>query len=383
MANEVNYGSKKLLLWKETTKGVTPATIANAYSVKMLNFSLAESQKKETNPMLGNGGQASSTDYGSSDYSGNVECKYTGGIMPILLHHIVGAGTKTDATADAYAISTAYIAGDIVNGVVNSAYSFVCKTAGTTGGTEPTITTEVDGDEITDGTVVWILRTKLKGYTGSLKPCLETLGIESISETGCEVTPVTFKERYNGVFLNSFEIAKSNGTIIYKYSLPAIAMNRIDSENADFTEATITTETEIVDNAFGFDDLTMTVGGVELDHVRSFRLTVNRNTTVEDGSKKGEKIDNTPIPTVDGEIMIKFSKEQYTEAYNNTAKGIVMTFGKVNGDATVLTFPRVELQRSPLTYSTNEPIYISIPLNAYGDSTTATMSYSCVSATDY
>ena len=40
MANETNFFSKKLLLWAETTKGVTPTTIAKAYSTTALSFSL-------------------------------------------------------------------------------------------------------------------------------------------------------------------------------------------------------------------------------------------------------------------------------------------------------------------------------------------------------
>ena len=379
-----NFFSKKILIWRETDKGVTPATIAKAFAVKMLNFSLAESQKKETNPLLGNGGQAPSTDFGSSDFAGNLECKYTGAIMPVILTHTIGSATKTDAATDGtWTTATVYTAGDIVNNVAGTK-SLYCKTGGTSGATEPTLTGLSDGATVTDGTVTWVFRDAvLKKYVGSLTPCLETIGCEIQSETGCGGSVEYFKERFNGLFINSFEIAKAAGTIIYKYSLPMVGMNKTDSTQSGFTPLTITSEVSLSDNAFGFDDLEVKVGGVVPDSARSFRLTVNRNTALEDALKVGQKVDNTPIPTVDGELVMKFTLAQYTEAYNNSSKEVVLTFSKTNGDKVVLTLSKVELHRSPATYSTNEPIYITIPLNATGDENTATVSYECISTTDY
>jgi len=383
MANETNFSTKKILLWKEATKGVTPATIAQAYSVTAISLSLAETQKTEKNPVLGNGGQASRTDFGASDYAGNIECKYTGGIMPILMNQIIGRATKTDAATASWQTLTLHAVGDIVNTTTGS-HSLVCVTAGTTGATEPVYTGLLEGALITDGTVVWKYRVKtLKKYVGSLSPCLETMGIEIQSQTGCEITPVTFTERYTGVFLNTFEIAKSGGNVIYKYSLPAVAMGRVDSTQAGFTPATITLESLIVDRAYGYDELKILVAGVEPVNCNSFKMTINRNTALEYGVKVGERIDNTPIVTADGEMILKFTKEQYALVYNNPDQAIELTMVNVNGDKTVLTFPMVETLRAPLTYATDKPIYLTVKLGAVGDSTTATVSYVTISDTDW
>jgi len=383
MANETNFSTKKIRLWKETTKGVTPATIAKAYSVTALSLSLAESQKTEKNPTLGNGGQAARTDFGASDYAGNIECKYTGGIMPILMNQIIGRATKTDAAPASWATLTLHVPGDIVN-TTTGGHSLVCITGGTTGATEPVYTGKVEGDHITDGTVVWVYRASvLKKYVGSLSPCLETMGVEIVSQTGCDVVPVEFTERYTGVFLNTFEVAKSGGNVIYKYSLPAIAMGRMDSAQAGFTAATITSEVAIVDRAYGYDNLTITVAGVEPVNCNSFKMTINRNTTMDFGVKVGERIDNTPIVTTDGEMVLKFTVEQYTSVYNNPEKPVVLTFANGNGDHTILTFPAVENMRSPLTYAVDKPIYLTVKLAAVGDATTSTVTYETVSSTDW
>ena len=138
MANETNFFSEKFSLYKETEKGVVPASV-DTFVIKQLAFSLAEEQQKETNPQLGAGGQASKTDYGTSSFAGNMECKYTGGIMPILLNHVVGKATKTDATVDVWATAIVQAVGDIVNHS-DGLHSLVVKSVsgtGTTGATEP------------------------------------------------------------------------------------------------------------------------------------------------------------------------------------------------------------------------------------------------------
>lgn len=383
MANETNYSTKLIRLWKEATKGVTPGTIAQAYSVTAISLSLAETQKTEKNPTLGNGGQASRTDFGASDYAGNIECKYTGGIMPILMNQIIGRATKTTAATAGWKTLTLYAVGGIVSTTTGS-HTLVCVKAGTTGATEPVYTSKVEGDLITDGTVVWMFRAKeLKKYVGSLNPCLETMGIEIVSQTGCEVTPVTFTERYTGVFLNTFEIAKSGGNVIYKYSLPAVAMGRGDSEQAGWTAATITTETAIVDRAYGYDDVKILVAGVEPVNCNSFKMTINRNTALEYGVKVGERIDNTPIVTADGEMVLKFTKEQYALVYANPTQTVSITMANGNGDKTILTFPMVETLRAPLTYATDKPIYLTVKLGAVGDSSASTVSYETVSDTNW
>jgi len=76
-----------------------------------------ETQKTETNPTLGNGGQGSATNFGTSDFAGSVECKYTGGIMPILVNHVIGKAAKTDAVAVSWVLSTVTTVGTIVNSV--------------------------------------------------------------------------------------------------------------------------------------------------------------------------------------------------------------------------------------------------------------------------
>ena len=394
MANETNFYSEKISLYREATKGVVPTSV-DTFAIRKLSFSLAEEQAKETNPTLGAGGEAPKSDYGTSSFSGNLECKYTGGIMPIVCTHVIGkATTKANATTDAWDTAIAYAVGDIVNHS-DGLHSLVVKSVsgtGTSDATEPDLssyTTAVagDGETIVDNAganqIVWIIRPLLKQYDGELQSCLESFGVESEIKTGCASSPVTFKERFGGLHMNSMELNKTGGTVVYKYSIPVVGMNRTDTSKDDYTALTVNSETVVPDDAFGYEDLTVSAGGSVPKNARTFRMMINRNTTLEDAVESETKIDNTPIPTVEGEVTLKFTVEEYTAAYENNDKPVVMTLQKTNGDKLVLTFPRVEFQRSPLTYDVNEPVYLTIPLNAYGDTTQTTVSYSCISATDY
>ena len=67
MANEKNFRSKEFLLFKETTEGETPATIAKAYRFGTLSMDFNRNQRTEENPELGNNGEASKTDTGGDD----------------------------------------------------------------------------------------------------------------------------------------------------------------------------------------------------------------------------------------------------------------------------------------------------------------------------
>jgi hypothetical protein len=65
--------------------------------------------------------------------------------------------TLTPVDADDWAASTAYALGDIVIPTSPGNYEYVCSTAGTTGGTEPTWDT-TEGGTTSDGTAVWTTR---------------------------------------------------------------------------------------------------------------------------------------------------------------------------------------------------------------------------------
>lgn len=398
MAGETNYKFDELVVYKESVENVMPSNPSALKVSGLINCSISDTQKTEANPVLSAGGQASKKDRGTSDYAGNMECKLMGDMMPFTVTHAIGKAVKTALTSEAWAQNTAYAkydpydltAGDVVLHT-DGVHNLVCKVAGTSGATEPDLTGLASGDTVTDGTVTWIVRGVLYKYEGQSEPCLETFGAEYKATSGCDGVSEEFKKRFQGNFLNSFEISKSNGTIIHKYSLPVVAMGAADnvSGNQDGTAfVSVKDEAGYAEQVmnelpFGYDDLQVKIGGAEPVNGRNFRMMVNRNVSLEDATARNKKVSNIPQMTVEGEIALKFTKEEYLKAFNNEEVEVIATFGKQNGDMAAFTFSETEKDRVDPVFTTNEPAYLTIPLTASGDSANPTINFVLVSEINY
>ncbi len=397
MANETNFTFDELVVYKETAENAIPANPSVLKVAGLINCTVKDTQKTETNPVLSAGGQASKKDRGTSDFAGNMECKLMGDVMPFITEHVLGTATKTAVTVEAWVTATVYakfdpyaLTGDIL-AHTDATHDLVCLVGGTSGATEPVLTGLVSGDTIVDGTVTWVVRGKLFSYVGQSEPCLKTFGAEYKSTSGCDGGASTFIKRFQGNFLNSYEITKANGTIIYKYALPVVAMSGADNVvgNPDGTAfASIKDEAGYAEQdmnelPFGYDDLQVQIGGAEPVNGRSFRMMINRNVALEDATEQFTKVSNIPQMTVEGEIQLKFTKEQYLSAYENESAIVKALFGKDNGDLAHFTFNYVEKDRVDPDFSTNEPAYLTIPLTASGDTVTPTINYTVYSEIDY
>ena len=401
MANETNYYFSELIAWKEDTENTIPTSPKGIVVAGLIQNTVKETQKTETNPTLNNGGQASKKDRGTSDYAGNLECKTMGDIMPFIATHTFGeAGSKAELTSEAWVTATAYSAFDefdstldVVNKVIkhtNGTNMLVCYKAGTSGATEPDLTgygtTIKNGDKIVDGTTTWIVRPLLYKYTGESESCLPSFGFEVKGTSGCG-TATYFKKRFQQAYMQSFEISKTSGQIIHKYAIPVIAGYATDNESNDSFESIVDvagyTSQTMTDRAFGYDDCMVQFDDLEPVNSRNFRMMINRNISLEDATKRNTKISNIPQMTVEGEVSLKFTKEQYAKSYDNEASEIKVLCGKSNGDVCHITFPYVERDRMDPDWSTNEPAYLTTPLTASGDNTTKTFTYALISELDY
>ena len=404
MANETNYSFDEVVVYKETTGNQIPANPKALKIAGVINFSLKEVQKTETNPTLSAGGQASKKDRGSSDFTGNIECKTMGDVMPFILTHVFGEPTKTNATTSLWAATTVSavfnpytLVGDIVNHS-DGIHTLVCKSVagtGITGAVEPDMTGLVSGDTIIDNPganqVVWTVRGLLYKYEGVSDPCLGTFGGEYSATSGCDGGAEVFIKRFQGNFLNGYEISKSNGTIIHKYALPVVAMSSSDNVvgNPDGTPFVSIksgpgySEKSMNELPFGYDDLQVQIGGAEPVDGRNFRMAIARNISIEDATAQNTKTSLIVQMTVDGEIQLKFTKEQYLSAYQNENAVVKALFGKKNGDLAHFTFNDVEKDRVDPDFSTNEPAYLTIPLTASGDKANPTINFVAYSEVDY
>lgn len=390
MANESNYSLKEVAFIKETTPGVFQTT-PKLYKLGVMGFALAPTQKTEQNTELGQDGQATAMDTGSLDIAGNLNMKSKTGLMPILLHSVVGKSTKVDATTDDWTAATVYIgpadkysAGQMVNHS-NGTHTLVVKSVtgtGTSGAVEPDISALNEYDSIVDNEVTWIVRKKLYKHTGTSDIDMQSLGVYAKSNTA-QGGGVDFEQYFTGMFLNSISFAKASGTIVYKQDVPTVGLNYKDNTQLDWQVLVPSGTVEIEDKSFSFNDMKVTIAGVEPEKASEFNLTLNRNVAVEDEVKQGSKDYNVPVMTMDGNLKLKFTKEKWAEVYDNPTKELVITYANRSGDKISLTFPSVKTMLGTKETTTDKYDYITVPLSASGSANQKTLSYETITSTDW
>ena len=390
MANESNYSLKEVAFIKETTPGVFQTT-PKLYKLGVMGFALAPTQKTEQNTELGQDGQATAMDTGSLDIAGNLNMKSKTGLMPILLHSVVGKSTKVDATTDDWTAATVYIgpadkfsAGQMVNHS-DGLHTLVVKSvsgAGTSGAVEPDISGLKEYDSVADNEVTWIVRKKLYKHTGTSDIDMQSLGVYAKSNTA-QGGGVDFEQYFTGMFLNSISFAKASGTIVYKQDVPTVGLNYRDNTQLDWVPLVPSGTVEIEDKSFSFNDMKVTIAGVEPEKASEFNLTLNRNVAVEDEVKQGSKDYNVPVMTMDGNLKLKFTKEKWAEVYDNPTKKLVITYANRSGDKTSLTFLNVKTMLGTKETTTDKYDYITVPLSASGSASQKTLSYETITSTDW
>lgn len=390
MANESNYSLKEVAFIKETTPGVFQTT-PKLYKLGVMGFALAPTQKTEQNTELGQDGQATAMDTGSLDIAGNLNMKSKTGLMPILLHSVVGKSTKVDATTDDWTAATVYIgpadkfsAGQMVNHS-DGLHTLVVKSVsgtGTSGAVEPDISGLNEYDSVVDNEVTWIVRKKLYKHTGTSDIDMQSLGVYAKSNTA-QGGGVDFEQYFTGMFLNSISFAKASGTIVYKQDVPTVGLNYKDNTQLDWQTLVPSGTVEIEDKSFSFNDMKVTIAGVEPEKASEFNLTLNRNVTVEDEVKQGSKDYNVPVMTMDGNLKLKFTKEKWAEVYDNPTKKLVITYANRSGDKISLTFPSVKTMLGTKETTTDKYDYITVPLSASGSASQKTLSYETITSTDW
>ena len=390
MANESNYSLKEVAFIKETTPGVFQTT-PKLYKLGVMGFALAPAQKTEQNTELGQDGQATAMDTGSLDIAGNLNMKSKTGLMPILLHSVVGKSTKVDATTDDWTAATVYIgpadkysAGQMVNHS-DGLHTLVVKSVsgtGTSGAVEPNISGLKEYDSVVDNKVTWIVRKKLYKHTGTSDIDMQSLGVYAKSNTA-QGGGVNFEQYFTGMFLNSISFAKASGTIVYKQDVPTVGLNYRDNTQLDWVPLVPSGTVEIEDKSFSFNDMKVTIAGVEPEKASEFNLTLNRNVAVEDEVKQGSKDYNVPVMTMDGNLKLKFTKEKWAEVYDNPTKDLVITYANRSGDKISLTFPSVKTMLGTKETTTDKYDYITVPLSASGSASQKTLSYETITSTDW
>ena len=367
----MGYTIKRILLVKETPTGTIPA---NPVLMEYLAESngLVEEQATEEVTLFGTDGDASPMTFGASSYSGSLGVVLSTDNAPLCLSHALGGYlTAGNATGATWSLNTIHAVGDMVNHS-DGKHTLVCYTAGTTGGTAPTLSANPNDDRnvrVGDGTVVWIAMPLLKTATYELSKQMPTFTIEFESE---DETGSLYYERYGNVLSSSLPMAMTGGTISVKMAGDLQGGTLIKSTDATWVEPlSAIAGNKIVPtfkDFYSYDDCTVKVDNLDLVEVTDVNIDTNRNVSFEDGINNS-KIRNIGTATVKGSINRVFDKTVMTNYDNHADFKLEFDFKKANGCSLNITYPKVKPAKAKQQHDIAKLTYLTSELSAYGTST--------------
>ena len=390
VAENTVYRGKKILIGKMTDLNTSTwvATKALDISAFVEAFTASTKPQKTAVELMANAGQQAADITGSIKFSGNLDLNMATGLLLPLVSGVVGNGVQTALTAPDWVTGTVTSVGDIVKhsgGKYLVAQSVLGDAK--TGGTEPTITTEVDYDNLAiDGAdssngVIWKLRDALYN-TPSMDTgfCTDKFFIIERVGEGCGSSNV-FDTIAINVELTTFNIEKADGMLSQKQSIPWLSTSTKRSSDADYNDITVTLEIVPTEQLYKAEDITVRVDGVKYGTAHNFKLNYTRQVTQVDSIEPNEQIIKVNSPTLTGDITIELDPVEYAIVQASATKAITITFDRGDGEKAIATYPSVTFDEPDVQVNGNEPRLLMIMLKPTGNATTAMGTFDITSAT--
>jgi len=373
----MGYQISEIRWYKEDTVGQKPASPSNLL-IKPESFQPKEDQKSEIAKCLGAGGEPSGKIYGDSDYTADLSVYLSGDFMPVILHHLIGDITSvSDATSNDWAADTAYVKGDIVNHSDGS-HSLVALQTGTSGSSEPDLTNANNNDVITDGTVKWVVKPRLKKYTGKRTDCVKSFGIETTLKDNCNSGASDIKTRLQGAFLTSFEFGKTADMVSAKSSTSIVSYYLDNSITNDNYEAQGGTDTALEQVYYGKSDITILLDGVEPTMHKEAKVSFKRPVILEPTIKDNEKIEGFDIIEATGNLSCVLSADTFKRGELHEVKKLQIIYEK-NGEKATITFNRIVFDKDPIEAEVGKSAMINGTFTAVGDQDLTAVEWECIS----
>lgn len=372
----MGYRVTDIKMYKEDKAGVKPSS-PKIVIVKNTSFDVKETQKSEDISFLGD--RAANKTYGGYEYGGTQGFLLGGQYLPLIVEGVIGKATVVNATATSWKATTVVKVGDIVN-LTSNKHSLVCYKAGTTGATEPSVTTI--GNTLVDGTVTWILRPLLKKRTGKYNGCPSTFGIERKDEGHCGNAEIHYKA-FEGVHFNSLELKKEGGEVKFESSQDAKCMNVVDSFRDSYTalgNGNALEEIFYSDNDLDIDFSEDGINWFKMDYLDSFSLSIQRDIEekdIMDGTKR-IALKNVSISGTASGLM---RRELYEKSFLKESYQVRYTYSKKNGDKSIIIFTKVRFGTGEEKIEVGADILLDIELTGI-DNKDDFIKYECITSLD-
>jgi len=378
----MSYKASEIRWYKEDTPGVIPADPENYLIATAEAYSLAQNYPTETIQTLGAGGEASPKIEGTPSYEGSLTLVLTSDLFPLILIHGIGDATMTDPHVGPWQADTAVVEGEYYSHS-DGVHTLYCKVAGTTGSTEPDLTTADEYDEIDDNGVIWIVRDLMGKYTGSRSDCLSTFGIEMMFTGGGCGQPVEFiRERFGGCRINTLSFGKSGDDTGFRSEVGIVAMSGDDDQSNPNYPDQGGVDIPLSKRFLGTCDLEVFIDDVKVVNTTSVSVDINRNITTDKGVNCGDNVTQIGVIDIPGTITCLMDKETYLRSADRQVHNLKLVYTD-NGDTCIIEFPQVKFDRVAPTVDPTRFVTLDSTFSAFGDSATPSVQYTIITDIRY
>ena len=385
VTEETNYRGKQILVGFQ--KDLTGNTLSKAIDISAFAETVEITDNfntKEVNP-TNNNGQNGGIVSGDAVFEGSITMDTVRALSPLFFASVYGKPsgfTFTAHSASAWTSTTAYTKGDVA---AHSGGKFlVAQNTGTSGATEPTVTTESDYDDLAvDGDIVWKLRDNLYEGTGyATSFCTEKLVIIERAGEGCGSSN-SFDRILEGVEFTYYTIQKDDGVIVSSQNISFMATKERRSSDADFTDVTVTATITPRADYFIAENVTFRVDGAKYGTLLNFELPYTRNVTMRTSTEPGERIRSVDKPTFTGSGTIKLDPAEYEVLRKIDSKAITITMDGIDGEKVDVTISDAQFHTPIINKEGSREYWMDFSINPKGSNSVYMATVNISTATNF
>lgn len=356
----------QVLIDFETTYGEDPGT-TKPYIIPMTSAALSASQAMENVDTISSGRDVSRASFGLIDVNGDLNIPVSYENFPVLLKMIIG--DVTSGALGTRADTTDYLPGQTVDFVTGTG-SYICITGGTSGSSEPT-GGSADGDQITDGTVVWVYTTSTL-YEHVLAAAPDCVGsflceIKFLESCGSGSSDVYMK--YNGLKTGTGSFAVTT-TGVLAFTISTMGASQTDNQSgASYTPYPLTNQVVLPTNRLFQQNASVTIEQDKYSLAKSTTLNFNNNLTKEDLLGGVSQVTEGQF-NVSGNLESIFDGTMFAAAKNHVKTSMDVSFAAQFGGI-LQQFDEVDFSYMTPSATANESSPLSLEFQAFRDTGTS------------
>jgi hypothetical protein len=141
-------------------------------------------------------------------------------------------------------------------------------------------------------------------------------------------------------------------------------------------------DTPLSKEFLGTCDLEVYIDDVKVVNTSSVKVDINRNITTDKGVNCGDNVTQIGVIDIPGTITCLMDKDTYLRSAARQVHNLKLIY-KDRGDSCVIEFPQVKFDRVAPTVDPSRFVTLDSTFSAFGDSSTPSVRYECITKTQY